>query len=66
MDTDTCLPCTGGHMCYGTTNTAFPTVFSQHRGELCPKGFYCPEGTLEPMACPSGTYNPVEGMSSID
>jgi len=24
----------------------------------CPKGFYCPEGTIAPVPCPLGTYNP--------
>ena len=22
----------------------------------CPRGYYCPEGTPEPIPCPAGTY----------
>lgn len=30
-------------------------VFSLTGG--CPESHYCPLGTTDPMACPSGTYN---------
>jgi len=28
----------------------------------CPGGFYCPEGTRDPVPCPPGTFNPLEGQ----
>ncbi len=41
-----------------------PTPIDNIQGNICPRGFYCPEGTASPKACPIGTYNPLEG--SID
>ncbi|KAH0623289.1 hypothetical protein JD844_031443 [Phrynosoma platyrhinos] len=36
-----------------------------HLPQLCPKGFYCPEGTgLNWQPCPPGTYGPNQGASS--
>ncbi|XP_060107674.1 multiple epidermal growth factor-like domains protein 6 [Heteronotia binoei] len=35
-----------------------------HMPQLCPKGFYCPEGTgLTWQPCPPGTYSPNQGVS---
>ena len=31
----------------------------------CPAGYYCPAGTVFPLGCPSGTYNPVQGKDSL-
>ena len=34
---------------------------------LCPRGFYCPEGTgLDLMRCPPGTYNDQTRAKSVD
>ncbi|CAN0458385.1 unnamed protein product, partial [Laminaria digitata] len=30
--------------------------------DSCVAGYYCPAGATSPFACPSGTYNPHEGM----
>ncbi|XP_070437007.1 multiple epidermal growth factor-like domains protein 11 isoform X2 [Equus przewalskii] len=36
------------------------------RPQLCPRGFYCPEGTgLNWQPCPPGTYSPVPGLGSL-
>ncbi len=37
-----------------------------HKGEICPAGFYCPEGSWDPIACKKGTYNKLAGQFSID
>lgn len=31
----------------------------------CPAGFYCPEGTSDPVPCPPGTFNPLEGQDEL-
>lgn len=28
----------------------------------CLAGFYCPEGTSNPVPCPPGSFNPLEGQ----
>lgn len=40
------------------TNTPSPATIPINRGEPCPVGNYCPEGSFEPSPCPVGTYNP--------
>ena len=32
-------------------------TIAQDNGEQCPKGYYCPTGTLAPITCPVGSYN---------
>lgn len=27
-----------------------------YAGDVCPPGFYCPEGTAQPLSCENGTY----------
>uniref|UniRef100_A0A672HDZ6 TNFR-Cys domain-containing protein n=1 Tax=Salarias fasciatus TaxID=181472 RepID=A0A672HDZ6_SALFA len=31
----------------------------------CPAGFYCPEGRSDPMPCPPGSFNPLEGQDEL-
>lgn len=31
----------------------------------CPPGFYCPEGTSDPMPCRPGTFNTLEGQDAL-
>lgn len=38
---------------------------SCHQG-ICPKGYYCPEGTAWPVVCPAGTYNLNVGETTVD
>ncbi len=51
-----CKACPAGYLCYGEpsgvtansvggTNSATPTNKNTHYGEICPKGYYCPEGS---------------------
>ena len=34
-------------------------------GRICPAGYYCPKGTITPIACPIGKYNPAVGKIAI-
>jgi hypothetical protein len=73
-----CKACTGGYMCYGKTghdgslttgfgtNRQYPTDRVAHKGEICPIGHYCPEGSSAATPCPVGTYNEEKGKSSVD
>ncbi|TSQ58043.1 Sodium channel subunit beta-3 [Bagarius yarrelli] len=31
----------------------------------CPAGYYCPEGTSDPLPCQPGTFNPLEGQDTL-
>jgi hypothetical protein len=33
--------------------------------DSCPVGYYCPQGTDYPIACPAGTYNGIYGQSAL-
>jgi hypothetical protein len=44
-----CGKCPAGTYC-PSTGISTPTD--------CPKGFFCPEGSIQPTYCPRGTYNP--------
>ena len=73
-----CLPCPGGYICHvqGTAapDTLCPAGFFCRRSasstapsqgedaDRCPLGFYCPEGTQEPRACPAGTLSNSLGL----
>ena len=61
----TCQNCTPGFLCYGQTNRKYPTDFTLHHGEICPKGYYCEGGSSVATPCPIGTYNAIFGASSI-
>lgn len=32
---------------------------------MCPLGYYCPEGSSAPQACPTNTYNDKLGASDL-
>lgn len=34
-------------------------------GYKCPKGAYCPSGITQEIKCPPGTYNDLEGQSTV-
>ncbi|KAJ8397174.1 hypothetical protein AAFF_G00440080 [Aldrovandia affinis] len=58
-----CRPCEPGYYCdehFGAVNGTAP--------QQCPQGHYCPTGTGVPtqFGCPMGTFNPREGVVSID
>lgn len=54
-------PCHAGYVCYGGSWTASPKTIPVSIGELCPIGYYCPEGTEEPVPCPEGTVGTSSG-----
>ncbi|CDW71824.1 gcc2 and gcc3 domain-containing protein [Stylonychia lemnae] len=54
-----CSTCPSGSLC-NTTGIENPSDF------LCPPGYYCIRGSLEPVACPVGYYRAFRGGSSIN
>ena len=55
--------CSGGFYCVVGAMTSFPLALIMsnytHRvggGAVCPKGNYCPPGSVQPLGCPVGTY----------
>lgn len=54
--------CSAGYYCESRSTEAAPD--GEVYGYKCPKGHFCPEGTPVPVPCPSGTYQPSEGLSS--
>lgn len=46
--------CTAGYYCTGGATTATQTT--------CPTGGYCIAGTVDPISCPVGKYNPSSGQ----
>ena len=77
---DDCLPCSPGYYCQSPINTAptgeceegyyctsgaySATPTDGETGDICPEGNYCVRGSVQPSACPSGTYAPGEGQTS--
>nr|XP_006821768.1 PREDICTED: multiple epidermal growth factor-like domains protein 10-like [Saccoglossus kowalevskii] len=53
-------PCDAGYYCPGGQNTKTPTEY------VCPKGFFCPVGSPQPLICPRGEYQPTEGQPSCE
>jgi hypothetical protein len=54
------------------SNTSTPHSFTHstltnlsYIGDICPKGYYCPQGSIIPTACPAGSYNTQMGAVSI-
>lgn len=50
-----CLTCPASYYC---------PIQSMSAAALCPAGQYCPAGSINPVDCPAGTYNPFTGLSS--
>eukprot|EP00960_Hanusia_phi_P034309 750985-Hanusia_phi.AAC.8 len=61
-----CEPCFAGYVCYGNTTRGDPRSLARDRGEVCPPGFYCPQGSFQPNACPRGTFRKEAGASKFD
>ena len=49
-------PCNAGYICRGGSDS--PSPEGADLNTKCPPGHYCPKGSLSPMPCPQGTYNP--------
>lgn len=67
-----CLVDNAGNCNYRHTQPCPAGTYGGHGGGLhspwqckhCPKGHYCPIGSIVPEACPKGTYNSFENMTS--
>ena len=61
-------PCAGGFFCTAGSWTATPggelSVYGTPIGDVCPKGRYCPSGTVIPLACGNGTYSNHTGSAA--
>ncbi|PIK41162.1 hypothetical protein BSL78_21986 [Apostichopus japonicus] len=73
-----CTPCAGGYYCEAVGQTEptdlcdagfycrqYANVTTPRLGydaDICPQGYYCPEGTAEPFGCPPGTFGGTEGL----
>ena len=51
-------------VCYGGASTGEPTDGAT--GEVCPRGFYCTEGSEVPSSCEPGFYGPELQMLACD
>jgi hypothetical protein len=55
-------PCMAGYYCsgqpYGNSDGGadHANPVGQLFGDRCPEGYYCPQGSSQPVACPKGTY----------
>ncbi|KAL8271281.1 hypothetical protein Esti_004796 [Eimeria stiedai] len=56
--------CAGGHYCTSGATTAAPEEEWSEGGSFCTAGFICPEGSISPIPCPSGSYCPEDKSSS--
>ncbi|PIK35709.1 hypothetical protein BSL78_27465 [Apostichopus japonicus] len=52
--------CDAGFYCRQYANTSTPRL--GYDADICPQGYYCPEGTAEPFGCPPGTFGGTEGL----
>ena len=51
--------CNAGFYCQGKANVPNPN--DGVTGSICPAGYYCPQGTVNPVPCPAGTYLSYKG-----
>ena len=58
--------CAAGFYCKKKATTKWPVTERSGYYGPCPAGYYCPEGTEDPTACPDGTFNPQKGAWSAD
>ena len=61
-----CESCWAGYTCYGNTTRGDPQNVTVDRGEICPAGTFCGNGSYTPSKCARGTFNPEAGKSSIE
>lgn len=54
--------CGKGHFCISRASSATPT--DGITGGICPAGFFCESGTINPVRCTAGTYALEAGQSS--
>ncbi|EDV28435.1 uncharacterized protein TRIADDRAFT_51343 [Trichoplax adhaerens] len=54
--------CSEGYYCPAEAVIQVPTPSAY----ICPRGFYCGNGTITPAGCAPGTYQPLQGKTSCD
>jgi len=54
------IACAAGSVCERGESTSTGNLLVT----TCPAGYYCPSGTLHPIACPPGTYNALTGKTT--
>ena len=57
--------CVEGHFCTLGATIPNPNNDTSDGGSMCSVGHFCPEGSGAPQPCPSGTYQPNPGQTSI-
>ena len=65
LGTNGCKDCLAGYICDKGAKKANPTNLEIDGGYVCPAGFYCPSGSITPIACPAGSYSEKEGIGSL-
>ncbi|XP_071505048.1 uncharacterized protein [Diadema antillarum] len=62
--TEATTPCFAGYYCriYAQSSTPNQTTDAN----VCPVGYFCPEGTTEPQSCPPGTYSDTPQLERED
>ncbi|XP_070551431.1 multiple epidermal growth factor-like domains protein 6 [Ptychodera flava] len=55
--------CSPGYYCRYGVNMEEPNGGHTGDGAICPPGHYCPEGSPDPIGCPSGSYNELPGQA---
>lgn len=60
--------CVGGRRrpCPSGTFGATTGLTSSICSDICPEGSYCPEGSIEPIPCPAGTYGGAMHRRSVE
>ncbi|XP_041098352.1 SCO-spondin [Polyodon spathula] len=53
--------CAPGFYCSGGAETSMPV--DGVSGDRCPKGLYCPKGSVLPLPCPDGSYTNITGAA---
>ncbi|XP_069122179.1 multiple epidermal growth factor-like domains protein 6 [Argopecten irradians] len=56
--------CAAGYFCLTGANSSTPSQGAD--ADICPPRFYCPLGTVSPVCCSLGTFNPTTGRQAID
>ncbi|KAJ8368244.1 hypothetical protein SKAU_G00082720 [Synaphobranchus kaupii] len=56
--------CSAGYLCIH--GAVVPQPAGDASGRRCSSGTYCPQGSINMVPCPPGTYNPLEGTGSVD
>ena len=76
-DDSECSPCRGGHFCLegatpdlsGNCSAGMycpGAAENSTHGFQCPRGYFCPEASAQPTACPPGTYGAAESLQAVD